>query len=150
MRVLGALLVQGERLEAADEADLARQVEVLSRQCTAVCVVGCQTTIAHCIAPWPRGNAGGLGLLAGALRHARDMALQHVLSFPALQAPLPAGLLRQLVPAAAHVPEVPLAGLWRVADLLHADLLLAAGDGDDIPAFAALCGARRVAWKRQP
>lgn len=149
MRVLGAILLLGEPLDGEGEAALAASLAVLSRQCTSVCVVGCQTRIAYAIPPWPRSDAGDLAHLAGALRHARDLGLQHVLSFPASEGAPPPGLLRQMVPAPAYSADAPLVGLWTVADLGHADLLLATGEGHDVSTFAALSGARTVTWRRQ-
>ncbi|WP_394270748.1 molybdenum cofactor guanylyltransferase [Qipengyuania sp.] len=150
MRVLGAVLMLGEGPAANDEgAAAARALRALKEQCAEVCTVGGSNAGDAMLAPWPRDNAGPLGLLAAALRHARERGLRHVLSWPADLAPPPAGLVRQLAPSPAHSIGNPMIGLWQVADLVHLDLLLASGRSHDVGMFAALSGARGVAVRGQ-
>lgn len=150
MRVLGAVLMLGGGSAANDDGAAAAQaLRALKDQCVEVCTVGGAEAGDAMLTPWPRVDAGPLGLLAAALRHARERGLRHVLSWPADLAQPPAGLVRQLAPSPAHSLGNPMVGLWQVADLVHLDLLLASGSSHDVVMFAALSGARGVAVRGQ-
>lgn len=102
------------------------------------------------IADWPKPGHGPLGGLAAALRHARVLGLDTVLTCGVDSLGLPADLVALLGPAPAIVASQPVIGLWPVSCLPQLEDLIAGDGHPGLYVFAETIGARPVELANAP
>ena len=159
MRTLGVVLAGGRSTRfGSDKAEallggrplLDHALDALRPQCDAVAVAGRDTPLAVAIADWPAPDAGPLGGLAGALRHAHANGFEQVLSIPVDAALLPPDLRMLLEPAPACLASQPVIGLWPISASAAIEDILAGPGSHALRAFADRIGARLVTSAAAP
>jgi molybdopterin-guanine dinucleotide biosynthesis protein A len=159
MRTLGIVLAGGRSSRfGSDKADallagrplLDHAIEALRPHCDLAAVAGREVDGIVSIADWPAPDAGPLGGLAGALRHALANGFDQVLSVPVDAALLPADLRASLEPAPACLASQPVIGLWPVTAADAVGEILANTGSHSLRAFAERIGARLVASAAAP
>ncbi|MBD3813605.1 MAG: molybdenum cofactor guanylyltransferase [Betaproteobacteria bacterium] len=102
------------------------------------------------IRDWPHADMGPLGGIAAALRHARELELEAVLSIGVDAVGLPDDLPHLLSPAPAFLDSQPVIGLWPTTVLAAVERILEGDDKHSMRALAAAIGARAVKLGAEP
>ena len=151
MKTLGVVLAGGRSSRfGSDKAQallggrtlIEHALDALRPHCDTIAVVGRETHLALSIRDWPAPDAGPLGGLAGALKHARDHGFDQVLSVAVDAALLPADLRALLEPAPACLASQPVIGLWPAAAVGAIEAILSGDGSHSLRAFADRIGAR--------
>ncbi|HEX7874144.1 MAG TPA: molybdenum cofactor guanylyltransferase [Sphingobium sp.] len=153
--IMGAVLAGGLSSRFGSDKALAtldgrrlidRAVDALSRHCRTVVIIGRDGGAPD----WPHPGMGPLGGLAGALRHARAMGHDAVLSCGVDSVGLPDDLLALLSPAPAFLHSQPVIGLWPVHTIDTLETILAGSLSHSVMRFADAIGASPVVPSRAP
>jgi molybdopterin-guanine dinucleotide biosynthesis protein A len=156
---LGAVLAGGRSSRFGSDKALARigsetllerGVRVMSYCCDYVVVVGRKNAPAPSLPDWPGPDAGPLGGIAAALRHASKHGYATVLTIGVDTIGLPDGFAEALTPAPAYLEGLPVVGHWPVWGIDGVQSILRGPGKHSMRAFAAAIGARPVKFTNQP
>lgn len=159
MKTLGAVLAGGRSSRFGSDKALAlyrgrplidHAIEALARQCDAVVVIGRDHQGTACAPDWPMADAGPLGGLGGALRHAGRNGFACALTCGVDSIGLPRDLRARLEPGPAYVASQPVLGLWPAAAIHALETVMRGGGRRSMIGFAEHIGARAVKLPHEP